>query len=369
MAGGKGNDGYSVDSANDIVTENLDEGTDTVNSSVTYTLGANVENLTLTGTSPINGTGNSLNNVITGNTAANTLNGGAGIDTLIGGSGSDTYIVDSTTDTITEATIGGIDTVNSSVTYTLGVNLENLTLTGTSAINGTGNSLDNAISGNSGANILIGGAGNDILNGGAGIDNLIGGDGSDTYIVDSTTDTITETTTGGIDTVNSSVTYILGDNLENLTLTGTSAINGTGNSLNNSISGNSGANILNGGAGWDTLSGGGGNDTLSGYGGSMYEVDLLIGGAGADTFTLGDASRIFYTENGNSYAFILDFHQSEGDKIDLLGSATNYQFSRETLPGDSSGTLFTAISTQNNDVIAYLLDPAITLTASSPVFI
>jgi hypothetical protein len=72
--------------------------------------------------------------------------------------------------------------------------------------------------------------------------------------------------------------------------------------------------------------------------------------------------------DGNSYALI-NFHPNEGDKIDLLGSATNYQFSRKTLPTDWSGTLFTAISTQNDDVIAYLLDPAITLTASSPVFI
>jgi Ca2+-binding RTX toxin-like protein len=118
------------------------------------------------------------------------------------------------------------------------------------------------------------------------------------------------------------------------------------------------------------LIGGNGNDTLSGYGGSTDEVDLLIGGAGADTFTLGDASRnlIFYTGNGDSYALI-DFRPNEGDKIDLLGSATNYQFSRKTLPTDTSGTLFTAISTQNDDVIAYLLDPTITLTASSPVFI
>jgi Ca2+-binding RTX toxin-like protein len=379
LIGGDGNDTYIVDSTTDIITETTTGGIDTINSSVTYTLGVNLENLTLTGTSVINGTGNSLNNTISGNSGTNILNGGAGndilnggagIDNLIGGDGNDTYIVDSTTDIITETTTGGIDSINSSVTYTLGVNLENLTLTGTSVINGTGNSLNNEITGNSRANTLNGGAGDDTLDGGAGIDNLIGGDGRDTYIVDSTTDTITEATTGSIDTVNSSVTYTLGINLENLTLTGTTAINGTGNSLDNIITGNSGANTLNGGAGWDTLSGGNGNDTLSGYGGSTHEVDLLFGGAGADTFTLGDASSnlIFYTGNGNSYALI-DFHLNEGDKIDLLGSATNYNFRRATLPGDGSGTLFTEISTQNNDPIAYLLDPTITLTASSPVFI
>ncbi|HMY00859.1 MAG TPA: calcium-binding protein, partial [Agitococcus sp.] len=84
-------DTYVVDALGDVVTENVNEGTDTVQSSVTYTLVANVENLTLTGTNAINGTGNTLNNVITGNTANNVLSGGTGNDTLNGGAGSDTY--------------------------------------------------------------------------------------------------------------------------------------------------------------------------------------------------------------------------------------------------------------------------------------
>jgi Ca2+-binding RTX toxin-like protein len=162
-------------------------------------------------------------------------------------------------------------------------NLENLTLTGTSAIDGIGNSLNNVITGNSGTNSLTGLAGNDILNGGAGIDTLIGGDGNDTYIVDSTTDTITETATGGTDTIQSYVSYTLAENLnlENLTLTGTSAINGTGNSLNNILTGNAANNTLDGGAGNDTLIGGLGNDTLVGGLGN----DTLTGGAGLDSFT------------------------------------------------------------------------------------
>ena len=140
MAGGGGNDTYVVDGTTDVVTEAAGAGTDTVESSITYTLSANVENLTLTGTAAINGTGNTLNNVLTA-TGANRLDGGAGSDTMAGGLGDDVYVVDSATDVVTEATSAGTDRVESSVTYTLGANVESLTLTGTSAINGTGNTL------------------------------------------------------------------------------------------------------------------------------------------------------------------------------------------------------------------------------------
>jgi Ca2+-binding RTX toxin-like protein len=104
---------------------------------VTYTLGANLENLTLTGAAAINGIGNTSNNVLTGNTADNVLNGGTGNDTLIGGAGNDTYIVDVAGDVVTENANEGTDLVQSSVTYTLTANLENLTLMGVSSINGT----------------------------------------------------------------------------------------------------------------------------------------------------------------------------------------------------------------------------------------
>ncbi|MDR6759816.1 Ca2+-binding RTX toxin-like protein, partial [Mycoplana sp. BE70] len=171
-----GNDTYITD-GDDTIVEAANAGIDTVQSSVSFTLGANLENLILTGSKALNGTGNALDNVITGNNAANVLNGGGGKDTLIGHGGNDTYITDGG-DTIVEAANGGIDTVQSSVSLTLGANLENLILTG-SALNGTGNGLANVITGNRGANKLDGGAGNDTLKGDAGNDTLNGGLGKD----------------------------------------------------------------------------------------------------------------------------------------------------------------------------------------------
>jgi len=252
LVGGAGNDTYVVDNVGDVITENSGAGTDLVQSSVTWTLGSYVENLTLTGSAPINGTGNTLNNVITGNAGDNVLDGGSGADTLVGGTGDDTYIVDNAGDITTENIGEGTDLVKSSITWTLGANLENLTLTGSTAINGTGNALVNTITGNTGANIL---------DGGAGADTLIGGAGNDTYVVDNVGDAIIENASEGTDLVQSSVTYTLSANVENLTLTGTTSINGIGNTLNNVITGNTGDNVLDGGAGADTLVGGAGNDT------------------------------------------------------------------------------------------------------------
>ena len=264
MLGGKGNDVYVVDDAGDIVTEKLDEGTDTVQSSVTRTLGSHQENLILTGAAVINGTGNSLNNRIDGesNSAANTLTGGAGNDTYIVGAG-DAVVETSST--------GGTDTVISSVDFTLGANVERLVLDDPGGLAGTGNT---------GANRITGGAGNDTLDGGAGNDTLIGGGGDDLYIVDRTGDVITEALDAGEDSVQSSATFVLGANVDHLTLTGAANVNGTGNGLGNEITGNSGNNSLSGGAGNDVLEGGVGNDTLNGGAGN----DELTGGDGADRF-------------------------------------------------------------------------------------
>ncbi len=185
MKGGKGNDTYIVDGAGDSVIENSGEGTDTVNSSVSYVLDANVENLTLTGTASISGTGNSLNNAITGNNGNNILDGDSGNDNLQGGRGNDIYIVDSSGDVVKESSNQGTDTVLSSATYSLASNIENLTLIGTQSINGTGNSSANTLIGNLGDNILVGGSGNDLISGGYGKDKLTGGSGKDVFIFNS----------------------------------------------------------------------------------------------------------------------------------------------------------------------------------------
>ncbi|TBE04927.1 M10 family metallopeptidase C-terminal domain-containing protein [Rhizobium ruizarguesonis] len=266
MSGGTGDDIYVVDIATDLVIENVNEGTDTVQTALAaYSIAAlvNVENLTYTGSASFTGTGNALANTITGGTGNDMLNGAAGADTLIGGAGHDTYIVDNAGDIVTEAANEGIDTVRTNLaSYTLAGNVENLSFAGTGAFAGTGNNLDNTITGGAATDTLSGGAGNDTLDGGAGADSLIGGEGDDTYTVDNAGDLVTEAADEGADTVRTTLaSYTLGSDVENLTYTGTAAFTGTGNGLANTIRGAAGADILDGKAGADILIGGVGNDT------------------------------------------------------------------------------------------------------------
>jgi Ca2+-binding RTX toxin-like protein len=145
---------------------------------------------------------------------------------LIGGLGSDTYFVDNTGDMVVESlNEGTADIVFSTVAHTLSANVENLTLNGIDAINGTGNTLANVITGNAGNNMLTGAGGHDTLIGGLGNDTLYGGDGNDFYVIDSLDDVAFETADQGTDLVQSSVTYTLGAAIEYLTLKGASAIN------------------------------------------------------------------------------------------------------------------------------------------------
>jgi trimeric autotransporter adhesin len=249
MVGGAGNDLYRVDNIGDVVTEFLDQGTDSVFSTVSYSLSANVEVLVLSGAA-INGTGNSLANRIVGNAAANALNGGSGFDTLIGGLGADTYFVDTNGDVIVE-TGADIDKVVAFASYILPANVENIELQGF-ASNATGNAL---------ANVMTGNVFGNVLDGKAGADTMRGNGGDDTYIVDNIGDVVAELAGQGVDIVVSAISYTLGLNVENLILTGASAINGTGNALANRIQGNSAANVLDGGIGADKMIGGRGSDT------------------------------------------------------------------------------------------------------------
>ncbi|QNM95296.1 calcium-binding protein [Chitinimonas koreensis] len=280
LIGGLGDDSYQVDDAGDLVVETSTLATeiDTVQSTVNYTLGANVEKLVLLGGSGLNGFGNGLNNVLSGNAGNNLLSGGAGADTLIGGAGSDIYLVDDVADQAIETVTAAqdIDTVRASVDFTLGDNLEQLQLQGDANLAGQGNGLANALTGNAGRNQLSGWAGNDTLDGGLGADTLVGGTGNDLYQVDNAGDLVVETSSlaAEIDVVHSSVNFALGANVESLRLLGAAGLNGIGNALDNQLTGNAGKNQLSGAAGADTLDGGLGADVMTGgLGNDSYWVD------------------------------------------------------------------------------------------------
>jgi Ca2+-binding RTX toxin-like protein len=201
LQGGAGNDTYLVESIWwDLVVETENAGTDLVMSLGNYVLPVNVENLTLIGTEDANATGNGMDNRIEGNSGNNVLDGAAGNDTLEGKAGNDTYVVDSAGDRTIEADGQGVDTVQTTVDYSLSDQIEQLVLMGRASINGRGNSLDNRMKGNPGNNqiaggdgqdtllgaegndTLVGDAGQDWLNGGAGADQLMGGTGADRFV-------------------------------------------------------------------------------------------------------------------------------------------------------------------------------------------
>jgi VCBS repeat-containing protein len=369
LIGGLGNDSYYVDNLGDTIIELDGQGTETVYSTVNYSLvGTYLENLTLQGTANLKGTGNDGANVIRGNAGNNELDGGLGndnlngaagndtisggegndilngdlgADRLIGGLGNDSYYVDNLGDTIIELDGQGTETVYSTVNYSLvGTYLENLTLQGTANLKGTGNDGVNVICGNAGNNeldgglgndnlngsagndTLSGGEGNDVLNGDLGADRLIGGLGDDSYYVDNLGDTIIELDGQGTEIVYSTVNYsLVGTYLENLTLQG-QAINGTGNDFANLLTGNASNNLLNGGVGNDILNGGTGNDTLVGGTGN----DTLVGGIGKDNLTGGVGIDTFNYQTLSdsllaSYDWVKDFNANE-DKFWVTKTAT-----------------------------------------------
>lgn len=304
LYGGKGDDTYIVDNTADQITEEVNEGTDSVESSATYTLSANVENLKLTGSAAINGTGNTRSNILDGsaNAAANVLTGGEGNDTYVVGSG----------DTVIEGADAGTDRIQTSLaTYSIAAlgNVEQLQHIGTVHFTGTGNSGANLIIAGSGGSVLdgaggnddleggsgnddlrggadddnlLGKGGNDTLTGGAGIDWLAGGAGDDLYLDAGADDGVFENADEGFDTIETSASSInLGntygsiqgrdgffygwsyEHIEGLKYTGanTGAFTGIGNARDNRIETKGGDDSLDGGAGIDTLVGGEGSDT------------------------------------------------------------------------------------------------------------
>ena len=340
LFGGTGNDSYVLNAPDQQVIETAGAGTDTVRLEYDedYTLGANVENAIRTAGSSSTGrvlTGNTRNNVLTGDAQfAGELIGGAGADTMTGGAGNDTYGVDNIGDHVIEAASNGVDLVNASVSFTLGVNVENLRLFGPGT-RGTGNALANSMTGASGnetlsglggddtleggtgndtvlggdgndeldggtgADRLDGGAGNDLLVGQEGADTLVGGAGDDSYVLDNlldaVPDTVTEAANGGNDIVafnaSNPDTYILPANVESLWFRGAAAVVGIGNASGNHIQSGAGNDRLEGLAGNDVLDAGAGNDTMiGGIGNDSYHVDtafdVVIEGVGAGTDTV-----------------------------------------------------------------------------------
>jgi len=315
MDGGDGADTYYVDNAGDVTGDSGTDGAvDTVYIAYLptegYTLATGIDNAVLdalAGSATLDG--NDGNNRLSGNAVDNVLNGGLGADTLVGGGGADTLYAGDGNDSVdagdgndlivagdgagNDRYVGGagVDTIRySSAVMPIRVDLAagqaSGTGIGTDSIaqveNVIGGQGSDTLIGNAAANQLSGGAGSDTLDGGAGADRLIGDAGNDVYLVDSSRDLIVEAAAGGQDSVRSSASYELSANVERLTLLGSSSINGTGNSLANTISGNAGSNVLTGLGGNDTLSGGAGNDTLHGGAGS----DSLTGGAGRDVYVI-----------------------------------------------------------------------------------
>lgn len=382
LEGSSGDDTYVVD-ADDEIVEISGGGTDTVQASGSFTLDDNLENLQLLGSSDINGTGNELANLIEGNSGANILNGGGvtfgGNDTLFGRDGDDTYIVDNTSVVIEEAFGQGTDTVQTSLssfdlsafdssTQTTNPDVENLTFTTGGDKTATGNNLDNTIIANSG---------NDTIDGGAGADHMEGKAGDDVFTVDNVGDTVIENADEGTDTVNSSVTFTLSDNVENLILTGSANINGTGNALDNVITGNSGNNNLQGLAGddsfvfslteSDTIDGGEGTDTIS-VTGSDVELDLTtistlsnleeikFSDAGAHTTTL-DHDAFNAVSSGN-----LKIFGDSDDTVVLDGSWTRLT---DEVDGDDTFAVYQLGSTESR--LRVEADVEVRITAPEPV--
>ena len=268
LIGGIGNDTLVVDDARDVVVEEAGGGTDRVLSSITFALGAHLEQLELSGTAVIDGVGNELDNLIIGNRRANRLEGLDGRDTLSGEDGND-------------ALQGGAD--------------------------------DDA---------LFGGGGNDTLDGGTGNDTLAGGSGNDTYIISDPGDVVVEGPDQGFDVILTSLaTYSLATsanaNVEDLMFTGTDNATLTGNLLANRIVGGSGNDLLTGGAGDDRLIGDAGNDTLVGGSGN----DFLLGGQGIDTVSYADAAAGATVDLGTGTARV-------GSASDVLSSLENVIGSR-----------------------------------------
>jgi Ca2+-binding RTX toxin-like protein len=305
----------------------------------------------------ITGTGSGADS-ISGGAGNDVLDGGLGADTMFGGIGDDTYFIDNYGDHAFENLGEGTDTVNTSVSYVMEANIENVTLTGIAANNDgvLGNVLANIINGNGGNNgiasgdgndTINAGLGNDVLDGGIGADAMSGGLGSDVYFVDNVGDTVLgETAEAGVyDTVWTTVNFTLPSEVEILILNGgILAINGTGNAgaggLNpNLMLGNNAVNVLTTFGGDDIILGLDGNDTISAGGSSVAGYNLIVGGNGSDLMTAGSGHDFFaYSNISEAGDTINSFSTAGGNGLDILDLRTMFT----TFTGWGGGTATTA---------------------------
>jgi Ca2+-binding RTX toxin-like protein len=356
MTGGDGSDQYFIDNTQDLVVETaVGTGADSITASVSILkLADHIEIAELSGKANLNLTGNDDNNTLYGNAGANIIDGGLGADKMNGENGNDTYIVNDISDVVTEGMKGGIDLVKSSVSFVLGAEVENLTLTGIGDTNAIGNALNNILTGNDGNNTLYGDAGKDTM---------IGGKGNDGYYVDCIGDKVVETIAnangGGHDTVSSEIDFTLAGlvNVEDLILLGM-AVHGTGNALDNHLTGNALDNVLDGGKGADIMIGNDGNDTYhvdnvkddvqEAFGGGMFDsvistVALTSGFAEVERYTFNTSAEVHFTGNSNTEWIIggsgndiLDAGSS-GKGVELNGRAGNDLVSGSNLSDQLDG--------------------------------
>ena len=235
LNGGSGNDVFVINNAADVISDTSATATNSLQTSVSYTLPTHVNALILTGNANIVGTGNSASNTLTGSFGNDTLAAGTGLATLIGGTGNTTFVVNNVSDVVQDTTTYSANAILSSVSFTAPTNVNSLTLTGTASLVATAN------------------AGNDTLVSNSGVDTLTGGVGASVFVVNNSADTVQDATATASVVQSTAGSFTLGANLNSLVLLGTSSLVGTANNANDTLTSNSGVDTLHGGSGNDTF--------------------------------------------------------------------------------------------------------------------
>ncbi|MGY4607006.1 Ca2+-binding RTX toxin-like protein [Bradyrhizobium sp. USDA 4474] len=394
MTGGLGDDTYVVTDPSAKVVEGYGGGIDTVLSSVSYTLSDYVENLTLTGSAAINGTGNSEANIIVGNDAANIITGGLGNDILTGGGGADTFVINAGdgSDIITDFAPGSatghdvvqlngfafasFDDIKAAMTqvgndvYLALTSQDTLVFRNTTLsaftrddfqLPGTppgGGAITSWISGTGSSYTVYGTAANDKITPVHSNDTLVGWTGDDTYVISSQNQQIVENPGGGIDSVEAWTSYTLPANVENMTLM-VGGLTGVGNDLANRMVGSSGNDVLIGGGGDDWLYGGAGNDTFVYAAGSGHDT---IADFHVFTSSIAEHDKLIL-KGYDAGAYLTNV--GDGWTVHYAGGADNFRIAGTTQLASSDYSFVS--STGASMTMVGLTTPTISLAPSSTV--